>query len=160
MRLETAVQQIIKNTVIWIKANSASRPGWVATNFANFFIHECNLLVTTSEFKHWRDLAHLRKPRNLSFDFDCWGDLKHVNFIVNHEQPDYNLTRLNQFLADIVAEYWHNGTINNEEIGNIYQECTKTSTRSGSGLFATPIQNVTISECMNNNLNRLQKFKF
>lgn len=122
MTLENAVQTILKNTVTWIKGNSASRPGWVVTNFPNFFLHECNLLVCTSEFKNWRDLNYLRKPRFLSFDFDVYGDIKSVKFNIPEVYNSSQMSRLNALLQQTCHLYWHEGIIGEEEIKNIYQE--------------------------------------
>lgn len=152
MNLETAVNQILKNTITWIKGNSKSRPGWVVTNFSNFFLHECNLLVCTPEFKNWRDLAYLRKPKYLSFDFDCYGDLKHVSFNVPDVYDNYNIKKLNAFLTEASQLYWHEGRVGEEEVKNIYQEVTQSPEKPG--IFALDTPKVLFD------VKKLQDFKF
>ena len=114
MTLEKATDIIMTNTLTWVGKNAEARPGFIYTNFASFFIHECKILNQTVEFAKWHTLSWV-KPRNLSFDFDDENELKSLSFYTGREttELDGKITALNRLFSYQLGTYKNNGYIGN-----------------------------------------------
>jgi len=60
MELEKAVDIIVARTMGWVEGSKEGNPGFIYTNFASVFLHNCQVLRMVPRFQKWGNLKFLK----------------------------------------------------------------------------------------------------
>ena len=103
MDLEKAVDLIVARTMGWVEGNKGDNPGFIYSNFASVFLHNCQILRMVPHFQKWGNLKFL-KAKWVTSDI-CENGFGKVRFNISgldvHNQSD--VYELNEELQKCIS---------------------------------------------------------